>query len=241
MQASSSNGSSHLTPRQALICAAVTGWEGDAPSSWHWPMAPADLADWGRSYLPELSGSEAESHFQLLVEHGLFMRTCYPTFKRSYFACSYDSAFLRELPEGWTFPGWQKGERQAIQDVSAFWNELRGEATAQYGDAFIWWGICAGQGSQSGSSGWGPCLGPSCCWYTDGKHAKCHHDLEFLRMPEVVLPDMRVLIDLCWAKATDNEKRRAMDVAIVALRKIDPSLPCRTSDEGGAARKHEPT
>jgi hypothetical protein len=239
MESNGKMGSIRLTPRQALICAAVTGWNGDEPCSWYCPVNARDIEAWGRSYLPAMR--DAEHEFQRLVKDGLFLQICYPIFKHLNYACWYESAFLRELPEGWTFPGWQEGERLSIQDVSAFWDEQQAKSTAQYGSAFVWWGMCAGQGSQSGGSAWGPCLGPSCCWYTDGKDAKCQHDLEFVRLSDVVLPDMSVLHDIHWADASDDEKQRAMDAAIVALRKLDPFLPCRTSQECDAACKGRPT
>ena len=241
MKTPGTNGLTQLTPRQALICAAVTGWDGDEPCSWPWPVPASDIAAWGRSHLPRMSEVEAEEAFQLLVQDGLFLRICYPIFKRSYFACWYESAFLRELPEHWTFPGWQSGEHLSIQDVSNFWDDLQSKTTDQYGAAFVWWGICAGQGSQSGDSGWGPCLGPSCSWYTDDKNTECHHGLEFVRMPGVLLPDMGVLHSVYWPEVSDDERTRAMDAAIVALRKVDSSLPCRTSDECDAAWKRRPT
>ena len=236
MKANDKTGETQLTPRQALICAAVTGWNGDEPSSWPWPVSADNMVAFARSYQPEVRDMNAD--FQRLAEEGLFLRVCYPIFKRAYYACWYDSTFLHELPKGMTFPGWQTGERLSIKYVSAFWDELQAKSTDRYGAAFVWWGMCAGQGSQSGSSAWGPCLGPSCCCYTDGKYDECHHGLEFVRMPDLGFPDMHFLEDIHWPDAPGDEQQQTMDAAIAVLQRADSSLPCRTSEECDEACKH---
>lgn len=229
-----------LTPRQALICGAATGGKDIPPGTWQCPFDEDSIIGWGLEYFPDMSSAEAHEAFQRLVKDGLFLRVCHIVFTHDYFSLWPDSAFLRELPDGLTFCGYDEGEIKSIDDVKAMWAEIMAEIISTDGAAYVWWGSCWGQGSLSGNSPAGPCLGHSCCHYSGGSEY-CHHGLLFKRMPDVVLPDMRGLLADHAPKTNDGEKQRTADAAIVALKKIDPSLPCRTSAEYAAAWRHVST
>jgi len=85
-----------LSPRQALICAAVTGWRGDDPNPWHCPMPAEAIIAWGASYLRREDGLDAA--FADLSGEGLFQQVLYPIFAVPVYYCNYDSRFLDELP-----------------------------------------------------------------------------------------------------------------------------------------------
>ena len=88
-----------MTARQALICAAVTGWKGDLPSSWPCPQNAETILAWGKSYLPTASDEDLASAFQDLQEEGLFYLILYPVFEKRYYYCSLSIRFLEELQE----------------------------------------------------------------------------------------------------------------------------------------------
>lgn len=176
-----------FSARQALICAAVTGWRGDAFSPWQSPMPEADIVAWGASYLRTEDG--LPEAFAALVREGLFRRVLYPIFGVPVYYCSYEEWFLDELP---TPVEEVMAGGNSITDLKDLWSGQVEENDAEYGTAWRYWGVCAGQGSQSGGSGWGPCLGPGCYWFIDGK-PKCNWELPFIEAPRTGFPDTRFL------------------------------------------------
>jgi hypothetical protein len=159
--------SESITPRQALIYAALTGWKGDEPNPWFCPVAINDLLAWAGSYHPEPVDSLPRA-FEELVLEGLFFEICRGLFDPPCYYCSFDSRFLEELPDG--------------PEYVDYWRSLVDDYDEEYGRS-TWrsLGLCAGQGSQGPSdSPWGPCLGASCCWFVDGDE-RCNHDLRFAK------------------------------------------------------------
>ena len=152
------NSDEMLSPRQALVCAAVAGWRSDEASDWSSPNREDDILAWASSYgVPE--DAELTQAFATLVKEGLFRRVLYSIFAQPVYHCSYDGAFLDELPEniGEWIPS------ATIPQLKAFWTERVEWLTERYGSAWLYWGFCTGQGSQSGSSpDIGPCLGTGC-------------------------------------------------------------------------------
>lgn len=159
--------SEQITPRQALIYAALTGWKGDEPNPWFCPVAINDLLAWAGSHRPDSVGSLPQA-FEELVREGLFFEIHRGLFDPPCYYCSFQSRFLEELPDG--------------QEHVDYWEGLVDDYDDRYGlKTWRRLGLCAGQGSEGPSgSPWGPCLGASCCWFVDGDE-RCHHDLHFAR------------------------------------------------------------
>lgn len=156
-----------ITPRQALISAALCGWKGDEPSTWISPVVAEDILGWAKSYLPGPNKFLA-SAFENLVTEGLFFEIHHGVFDPPCYYCSFVADFLKEIPTG--------------PDFIDFWEDIVDKYNKEYGLS-IWHrlGVCAGQGSQGPSGeGWGSCLGASCCSFLDGSE-HCTHDLNFVR------------------------------------------------------------
>lgn len=95
-----------MTARQGLIYAALVGWCGDDPSDWQSPVDRESLVAWGRSHCgnPE---PEIEIALDKLIAEGLFKEAqilfeYYPDADEEGpgLDCTYDSAFLSEIPDG---------------------------------------------------------------------------------------------------------------------------------------------
>jgi hypothetical protein len=162
-----------LSARQALICAALTGWKGDGVSPWPCPQTEDTIVAWAASYLGSKNGPQEV--FAVLVEEGLFFRVLYPIFAVPVYYCSYAVEFLDQLPEtaGEIIAG-----ANSIDDLIGFWEAEFNENNEEYGPAWTCWGLCAGQGGEGDGATIGPCLGPGCYWFTDDK-AKCQWELHF--------------------------------------------------------------
>jgi len=198
-----------LSPRQALIAAAITGWRGDGPSSWSSPQPKDDILAWARSYRPDAAAVELMDAFHKLTEEGCWTAVRYPIFAAEQYYCHYWSDFIQELPEPVAaYIAADAGTEALTRSwLIAFWDDLFDRFAEMYGGAWIFWGLCAGQGSQGPSDApWGPCLGPSCGWFQDG-HAECNWGIRFRRTPEVAYPDMSILHALHqreWAKTNQD-------------------------------------
>jgi len=153
-----------VTPRQALIYAALVGWNGDEPSPWISPISIEDIFAWANSHLHGTVDSLIPA-FEKLEAEGLFFEIHKGLFDPSCYFCSYRTDFLKEIPDG--------------EDYTDCWGGFSEDYDERYG--FKTWralGLCAGQGSQGPSdASWGPCLGSSCCWFKDS--SECNHGLEF--------------------------------------------------------------
>lgn len=66
-----------LNARQALICAAITGWAGDGPCSWQSPMPEKDILAWAHSYSRSATNEELAQAFQALLTEKLFFLVRY--------------------------------------------------------------------------------------------------------------------------------------------------------------------
>jgi hypothetical protein len=155
----------HITVRQAVIKAAVTGWAGDELSDWPCPATADTIIAWAASHLGH-GGGNPQADFSQLIDEGLFFEVHHGVFDPPVYYCSLDPAFLKELP----------AEEEALDT----WKRMRERYDVQYGDS-TWraFGLCAGQGSEGPSDGpWGPCLGASCCRFEEG-FLECMHDLRF--------------------------------------------------------------
>lgn len=160
-----------ITPRQAMILAALVGWAGDRPCSWQSPVDGDDLLTWGLShyvgYKKALLGERKEDlvpALRALEIEGLFFQVQHRLFQNPVYYCSYDIGFLNEIFDG-------------AKHVS-FWAHLANDNDQEYGRTWRATGVCAGQGSQSGDSRWGPCLGTSCSWFEAGSD-HCNWSLNF--------------------------------------------------------------
>lgn len=102
------------------------------------------------------------------------------------FYCSYNERFLVELPVGFSF------SRHDATELVAFWDRTRAENNREFGQAWTYWGMCFGQGSQSGGSPDTVCLGPGCSWFIDGAK-ECQWQLAFADLPRTGWPDTTVL------------------------------------------------
>jgi hypothetical protein len=153
-----------VTPRQALIYAALVGWHGDEPCPWISPISIEDILAWAKSHFHGTIDSLIPSFKELEVE-GLFFEIHKGLFDPACYFCSYKTDFLIEIPDG--------------EDYTDYWDGFSEDYDEQYG--FKTWrtlGLCAGQGSQGPSdTPWGPCLGSSCCWFED--NGECNHGLKF--------------------------------------------------------------
>jgi hypothetical protein len=205
-----------FSPRQALIAASVAGWCGDWPCSWRCPVAEQDILAWAGSYVPTGSGDDLYHAFQQLTADGLWTTLRYPLFERKYYYCMHRARFIRELPDTLSdyIPPWPDSGPISRAWLTAFWNDLSAKFSRDWGDAWLLWGMCAGQGSQSGSSPWGPCLGPSCSWFIDGK-SECNWGLQFQRDVTLVYPNMNFLHAVGQVERTDSDLQA---LCIAALR-----------------------
>jgi hypothetical protein len=159
--------SGSITPRQALIYAALAGWRGDEPNPWFCPVAIDDLLAWAASYRPHPIDSLSQVLDELVLE-GLFFEVHRGLFSPPCYYCSYAVKFLRDIPDG-------------LEHVE-YWQGLMDRYDEEHGpDIWRRLGLCAGQGSQGPSDApWGPCRGTACCWFVNGNE-RCNHSLRFAK------------------------------------------------------------
>jgi len=216
---STPQGRAPLSAREAIICAAVSGWAGDGMTPWPSPQTADTIFAWARSFRNNLSEDDVSAAFKVLVQEGLFHEILYPIFKDPVFFCPYESKFLEELINCQQ----EHALGFFIAEAKDYWDFLLAELT-KFGPAAIFWGLCQGQGSQGPSgSPEGPCLGPSCAWFTEG-NSKCNWDLTFANVPRDGWPDLRFLHALNIDTESDRHKDLMLS-AIEHLRRAAPYLP----------------
>lgn len=217
------NSTIDLTPRQALISAAVTGRKGDGPSSWHCPLDKKTILEMAASYSPAVSVGDFDRTFTELVSEGLCHMVLYPVFEQPQFYCGYWSDFLKELPEPLADYISPSVDNVPVTkpSVAVLWDHLFEKFSAECGIGWMYWGLCLGQGSEGGTHKMGPCLGPSCYWFQRGSDA-CHHGLRFIHSSRDSYPDMQILSLLRqeeWRR-TDQEEFCARTIKRMGLRKV---------------------
>jgi hypothetical protein len=155
----------NLTPRQAVIWAALVGWYGDELTSWHSPITEDTLLAWAESHY-----MGPQKHLQVaflgLLAQGLFFEIHPGVFAEPCYFCSYEEEFLNETPDARPHArSWTKWRRYHDQHCRG-WQEL---------------GLCVGQGSQGGGSDAeiGICLGSSCCCFARDASEECTQELEY--------------------------------------------------------------
>lgn len=199
-----------LSPRQALICAALAGGAGNPPSSWHCPVSRDTILAWANSYLPSGDATQLDAAFELLVRDKLFKRVCYPIFAKPQYYCAYWSDFIDELPaniDEYVAPQ-EPGTVSDHSSLKNLWDYLFEKFSEESGVAWMYWGLCAGQGSEGPSDApWGPCLGPSCCCFEAGE-LSCNHEIEFVEQHHEDLPDMSFLDYLNRAEWADRQDQQ---------------------------------
>ncbi|MEI6166689.1 MAG: hypothetical protein WCS52_05800 [bacterium] len=210
-----------LSARQALICACVAEWAGDAPSMWVSPAIEADILAWAKSHSPTIKDEELTAAFQELLTEELFVLVCHPVFAQPVYYCSLDSNFLKELPDDICIGGAEFD----IKFIGAFWEDFQERYFEEYGTTWLLWGLCAAQGSQGPSdSPWGPCLGCSCVCFTKGE-AECNFGLNFENIDRSGWPDLKYLHHIN-ADVYSVKKRETMTHAsIVELKHRQPEFP----------------
>jgi hypothetical protein len=177
-------------------------------------MAEGDIIAWAASYLGGEEGLAAA--FADLAREGLFHRVLYSIFAVPVYYCSYDERFVDELPAN--IGAWITGA--TIFDLKAFWSAEFDENGDAFAGTWIYWGLCAGQGSQSGGSPTGPCRGPGCAWFIDGSQ-ECNWGLQFADVPRTGWPDTSFLA--ASTKNVADEDR--IEQSLAAWRKVAPELP----------------
>ena len=188
-----SSGKPALTARQALIAAALTGWKGDGPIRWYSPVHKEDIVGWGQSYAPHIPISGFDEDFEKLTTEGCWNSVEYPIFAEEAYYCQYQSQFIQELPDPVNaYIAANPNEPISKSGLTEFWEDLFDFFSEESGAAWIYWGVCPGQGSQYSGAPEGACLGPSCCWFKDGK-LECNWGLRFKHRVGIVYPDMSLL------------------------------------------------
>lgn len=207
-----------LSARQAIICAALTGSKGDAPNPWSSPTPEDTIIAWAASYRANENG--LADAFAALVGEGLFFRVLYPIFAVPVYFCSYAIDFLDELPAN--IDELIAGS-ESIAVLKARWKDEFEENTNEYGPAWMCWGVCHGQGDVNGNSGIdvtdGPCLGPTCYWFTS-EDASCEWDLPFANVERTGWPDTTFLVGIGPPTNVSATHR-----CLVALQQAAPEFP----------------
>ena len=154
--------------RKALINAALCGWKGDSPCGWPSPADLETILAWGASYCTGgIKGEKLLPAFKELVKIGLFFEVHSGLFKVPCYYCSYETKLLSEITDD--------------ENIFELWDDWVEEFDHEQDMKWRKFGLCDGQGRQGPSGGpWGPCLGPECCWFMDGKQT-CNWELEFAR------------------------------------------------------------
>ena len=214
-----------LSARQALICAAITGWAGDGPSSWQSPKSQKDIVEWAQSYLGSAASEELDEAFQELLAENLFFLVCHPVFAVPVYYCSLDSTVLRELPDEMSFIEFGSRDKRDVSYVADMWDGMRDEYSEENGTTWLRWGLCAAQGSQGPSdSPWGPCLGSDCCCFKRGDE-ECNWGLSFGDVKRTGWPDMSFLQYVKRDTLSQIEIESQAGKVLKALKTISPDFP----------------
>jgi hypothetical protein len=156
--------------RQALIHAAVCGWNGDEPGSWPAPADEKTILAWGGSYLDtNINENDLRPELMKLVAEGLFFQVHPDDFESPCYYCTYDLKFIEEIFDTDCFD---------ITDAIDFLSYFPKECDEEYSTIWRTEGLCSSQEGQSTS--WGPCLGKDCPTFKRG-NSKCLWGLEILR------------------------------------------------------------
>ena len=146
--------------------AAAYGWKGDGQGEWPCPATLETIIAWAKSHMDsDADTGEFESDFRKLESQGLFFEVHPDTFVEPVYYCSYDGVFLAEI-----YPDTEP-------DPFGIWMEYREENDEEFGQDWRLNGICLGQGSYTGGSGSGPCLGKECIYYRN-KESECNWALD---------------------------------------------------------------
>ncbi len=177
-----------MNGREALICAAVSGWYGDGTCPWFSPQTSETILDWAKSFLRELDSEDLHDAFTELVDDGLFTIVNFPIFAHPVHFCSYEEKFLEKLKDFFK----EVNLGFIPLEASIFWESLAYANDLGHGPLWRNWEMCFGQGHRRT---YGPCVGPSCEYFRSGK-ARCKWDLGFVSLPIEERPDMLFLANL---------------------------------------------
>jgi hypothetical protein len=156
--------------RQALIHAALCGWNGDLIGPWPSPANEELILSRGYSFCnTKATAKDLRPDFMALVEEGLFFRVHPDIFESPCYYCSYDVKFIEEILDTNHFD---------ITEAIDFWDYFPEECDEDYTTIWRTMGLCSSQGSQT--TIWGTCLGKECCTFKYG-NSECIWDLKFLR------------------------------------------------------------
>ena len=210
-----------LSARQALICACVSGWAGDEPSSWSSPATETTIKTWAKSHSPTITDAALSAAFSELLLERLIMLVWHPIFADPVYYCSFETSFLEELPGSICVGGAQYNKPY----IGAIWEDFQERHFEEHGVTWFLWGLCAAQGSHGPSdSPWGPCLGCSCVCFMKGD-AECNFGLKFANIERTGWPDMRYLHHIN-ANEQSLEDREAKSKSVIAeLRRRRPEFP----------------
>ena len=214
--------SKSLSARQSFICAALTGWKGDSPTSWPYPPDADTIISWARSYNPQASDDEMRHTFDDMVDEGLFKRLYYPIgiFRKPYYFCSFNSHFIDELPNDLGNVIDDFHEKIATKEnLKILWDYLFDSYCNEYGPFWVWWGLC-----HNGDSSLSPCHGPSCQSYHNG-NTKCGWELEFVHGQPDDWPEMSFIDDNMNEESVFEESYQKAYHALVSFKKADHTLP----------------
>jgi len=217
-----------LSARQAFICAALTGWKSDAPSSWYSPTDTDTIIAWAESYNPRASDDEMCHTFDDLVNEGLFHRVLYPAgvFRKPYYFCSFNSLFLTELPDNLLdIIDDFEGKTPTKEDLVTLWDDFWNSYIDNFSIIWLCLGLC-----HYGYSNLRPCLGPTCQDFLKGK-SMCEWSLEFCDGQREGWPDMSFLD---WDLKDESYLWKALEKADIAMNvfmKADNTLSLKSLDE----------
>lgn len=154
-----------LTPRQALIYAALFGPLGDVPHGWYSPVEESTLIAWGVSHY---GGPREDLLVALpaLVSQGLFFEVHPGVFAERCYYCTCDPDFLRELPHG----GGMISRGEWLVFTAFHDRQSHGWRSA---------GLCCIKGRQGEHRPEGLCLGTSCCSFDYYAQERCSLGLRF--------------------------------------------------------------
>lgn len=195
-----------MTSREALICAAVSGWYGDGICPWYSPQISETILHWAKSSARELDSEDLYDAFKELVDDGLFTKVNYPIFAHPVYFCSYEEKFLEELENVAN----EVDLKFTLLEASILWESLAYDYDSDHGPLWRTWGMCFGQGYRRT---YGPCLGPSCEYFKSGE-TTCKWGLDFRSVQGQELSDMSFLEDLEF----EDLPREAKDMTLTLAR-----------------------
>ena len=156
--------------RQALIHAALCGWNGDGICSWQGPADEKTILDWGHSFCDtKTNANDLRPDFMALVEEGLFFRVHPDVFESPCYYCSYDVKFIEEILDT---------DNLDIMKAIDFWDSFPEECDEEFSTIWRTVGLCSSRGSQT--TNWGTCHCNKCSEFHQGTFA-CEWELTFLK------------------------------------------------------------